>query len=163
MGTEWEVRAATRDDLPALTMLSAANRIYHAEVAGFAEASDLATRRARYEALLAADNALVLLAEVGATPIACFAAIFYPPGRDVPARAYIEDVFVSQRWRRQGVLGAMLEPFLDACVARRIERVDVDYLADNPAGAAAWTRLGFAPRSVRAGATVAGLRERRRR
>jgi GNAT superfamily N-acetyltransferase len=153
------VRAAGAADLPALTMLSAANRMHHAHAGALGE------RRARYERLLAADNALVLLAEAaepGAdpVPVACFAAIFYPARPDAPARAYIEDAFVVKRWRRRGVLGAMLAELLDACRARGIDQVDVDYLADNPEGVAAWTRLGFSPRSVRATGSVERLGRR---
>lgn len=135
-------------------MLSAANRIYHAQVDASVRGADLDERRKRYAAFLEADNALVLLGETeDGTPIACFAAIFYAK------RAYIEDVFVVHRWRRHGVLSGAIEVLLEHCARRGIERVDVDYLADNPAGAAAWARVGFAPRSISATATVAALRK----
>jgi len=165
----WTLRVARESDVPALGMLSTANRIYHAQVDPSVGSADLAGRRDRYRALCAADNALVLVGEAGegsdepvGMPIACFSAIFYPPGPHRPARAYVEDVFVVQRWRRRGLLAAMVARMLERCRKEGIARVDVDYLADNPAGVAAWTALGFAPRSVSATATVDELAARLR-
>lgn len=152
---------ARATDVPALGMLSAANRIFHANVDATVGSADLGGRRDRYRALCAADNALVLIGEASdgsdeppGTPIACFSAIFYPARGSSAARAYIEDVFVVQRWRRHGVLRAMIGRLLERCRREGIARVDVDYLADNPGGEAAWRALGFAPRSVAATGSV---------
>jgi ribosomal protein S18 acetylase RimI-like enzyme len=59
--------------------------------------------------------------------------------------AYIDDLFVKQVFRRQGVARAGLEALLDDCRRRGCRAVHVEVAPDNVAANALYRRCGLAP------------------
>lgn len=160
MSPAYTVRLAGPADLQALVGLGMADHEYHRLVQPDLPRVELAKKRERYQAVMGADNGVVLVAASRDTdvPVGMVVAFVETRRAGRPVVAYVEEAYVGRSHRRQGLLRAMMAALATWAAGQGVERIELEYFAGNEAGEAAWRALGFEPRSVRAAAPVASLR-----
>jgi ribosomal protein S18 acetylase RimI-like enzyme len=73
---------------------------------------------------------------------------------------FIDDLWVEQDWRRQGIMNLMLNELVAFAEVHGIEELVLEYSLSNKEAAGAWERLGFNPTGVRAAAWTRNVRQK---
>lgn len=161
--SRYTTRRAVPADLQALVALGAADLHYHLSLRPDLPPVELSRKRARYAEVMAADNGCLVVVEADppGVPVGMVVAFVKPVARPgAPRILYVEEAYVSRDHRQRGLLRRMMGHLADWGLRHGVDRIDLEWVAGNAGGEAAWRALGFEPRSIKASASLEALRRR---
>ena len=113
-----------------------------------------------YKLVLVACTARNRIVAMGDIALWHHAEVWETPQRQGQWYGVIDDLWVEPRYRRRGLTRRLVEGLVEFAASRGVEDLVLEYSLANREAEAVWTRLGFRPTGVRAGATVSTVRAR---